>query len=71
VALVSARLAHHRARDAGGALLVTRRAAVAAFRIPTTEHYIRKVCQPVACDVTSRAVLYDLDTLVARFTRAA
>lgn len=64
------RLSHHRAREiAPDKYIVTRRAAVAWFGIHTTERYIRKVCEPVACDVISRAVLYDLDTLAARFPR--
>lgn len=59
-------LLHHRPREVDGRILVTREAAV-TFKVPTTARYIRKVCQPVACDVMSRAVLYDLDELTERF----
>jgi hypothetical protein len=61
-------LRHHHPREAGGLLLVTRQAAV-VFGIGTTAEYVRKRCTPIACDVASRASLYDLDELSVRFPR--
>jgi len=59
-------LLHHKPRLEHGRLLVTRDAAV-TLGVPTTPRYIRKVCIPVACDVGSRAALYDLDEITDRF----
>lgn len=63
-------LRHHRPRELGNSFLVTRQAAV-ELGVPTTVEYLRKACRPVACDLASRAVLYDLDELCERFPRRA
>jgi hypothetical protein len=49
----------HRPRLAGGMLLGTRRAA--ALLTSRHENVVRRHCRPVACDVRSHAMLYDLD----------
>jgi hypothetical protein len=49
----------HRPRLDGGLMLGTRRAA--AVLLHRHENMVRRHCRPVACDVDSRALLYDLD----------
>lgn len=51
----------------GGALMLGSRAAAAAF---TRRHVnlVRRYCVPVACDVTTRADLYDLDAAAAELS---
>lgn len=54
---------HHRPRLVGQLLLGTRHtAAVLVHRHP---NLVRRHCEPVACDVESRALLYDLDQVDA------
>ena len=56
----------HRPRLIGSALLGTRKAAgVLVSRHPDL---VRKRCQPVACDVPSKALLYDLDAVADTFS---
>ena len=51
-------------RLAGDTLLGSR-AAVAAFA-GADVNAVRRHCLPIACDVATRALLYDLDDAVAR-----
>lgn len=55
----------HRPRIVDGLLIGTRQAAA----LLTGRHpdLVRKRCAPIACDVTTRAVLYDLDAVAATF----
>lgn len=56
---------HHRPRLVSSLLLGTRfTAAVLVARHP---NLIRRHCAPVACDVGSRSLLYDLDDVDATF----
>jgi hypothetical protein len=48
-------------------MLVTRRAAGHFLR--RSPDWIRQVAQPIACDVATRAVLYDYETLAKLFSR--
>lgn len=55
----------HRPRLIGDRMLGTRKtAAVLLHRHPDQ---VRHRCQPIACDASSRAVLYDLDEVAAAF----
>lgn len=55
----------HSPRLVSGRLLGTRRAA--GMLVHRHADQIRRRCQPVACDLASRAVLYDLDEVDAMF----
>lgn len=56
-------MATHRPRLIGQLMLGTRKAAA----VLTARHpdQIRRHCEPVACDLASRALLYDLDQVAA------
>ena len=56
---------HHRPRLIGSSMLGTRKtAAVLIHRHPDQ---IRRHCEPIACDVPTKAALYDLDEVAERF----
>lgn len=55
----------HRPRLVGGLLLGTRQAAALLTR--RHQDQVRRQCAPVACDLASRALLYDLDAVADRF----
>lgn len=54
-----------RSRAAGSTLLGSRAAAAALASRHVNS--VRRYCEPVACDVGTRALLYDLDAVCARF----
>ena len=60
-------LSHHRPRPAGRLMLGTRTTvAVATAR---HENVVRRHCAAVACDVVTRALLYDLEACERQLAR--
>lgn len=55
----------HRPRLIGELLLGTRHAA--SVLVHRHVDQVRRRCQPVACDVRTKAALYDLDDVAAQF----
>ncbi len=51
-----------------GPVLIGSRAAAAKFA-NRHESLVRRYCKPIACDVTTRADLYDLDATAAQLGR--
>lgn len=56
-------MATHRPRLLGDLMLGTRKAA--AVLTARHENVVRRHCEPIACDLESRALLYDLDQVAA------
>lgn len=57
----------HRLQMVGDLVLGTRRAA--ALIVHRHPDLVRRRCQPIACDVASRASLYDLSQVESTFAK--
>lgn len=58
-------MATHRPRLVGDVLIGTRQAA--ALLVHRHRDQVRRHCRPIACDVATKAALYDLDAVAEAF----